>query len=136
MVINSLKRKYGNTIEEIAINKLGIVKENVPLVTINNPLINNLIIETCKNNNSKLILVDQKDIKNVSLKIGSSKFDYKNYKNILLKMSGLHQTENASLVIEAIILLNGTFVYLISYLMMKIFIKDYKIHFGLEDLKL
>lgn len=100
----------GDTIEEIAINKLGIVKENVPLVTINNPLINNLIIETCKKNNSKLILVDQNDIKNVSLKIGSSKFDYKNYKNIVLKMSGLHQTENASLVIEAINLLKDKFL--------------------------
>lgn len=100
----------GNTIEEIATNKLGIVKENVPLVTINNPLINNLIIETCEKNNSKLILVDQNDIKNINLKIGSSKFDYKKYKNINIKMSGLHQTENASLVIEAINLLKDKFL--------------------------
>lgn len=100
----------GDTLEEIAMNKLGIVKQNVPLITINNPLINDLIIETCNKLNSKLILVNQNDIKNVHLSIGESRFDYKNYQNINLKMSGLHQTENASLVIEAINLLKEKFL--------------------------
>ena len=100
----------GDTLEEIAVNKLGIVKPNIPLVTINNPLINDLIINTCNNLNSKLILVNQDDIKNVDISIGKSKFDYKNYSNIILKMSGKHQTENASLVIEAINLLKENFL--------------------------
>jgi len=91
----------GDTLQEIAINKLGIVKPNIPLVTISNPLINDLIIDTCTKNNSKLVLVNKDDIKNVNIKIGSSIFDYKKYKNIKLKMSGFHQTENASLVIES-----------------------------------
>lgn len=91
----------GDTLEEIAINKLGIVKKNIPLVTISNPLINNLIIETCNNNNSELILVNKNDIKNINIKIGQSSFDYKQYQNIKLKMSGYHQTENASIVIES-----------------------------------
>ena len=100
----------GDTLEQIAENKLGIVKPNVPLVTINNPLINELIINTCEKLNSKLILVNQDDIKNINISIGESKFDYKQYKNILLKMSGKHQTENASLVIEAINLLKENFL--------------------------
>ena len=99
----------GETLPEIAYNKLGIVKKNVPLVTINNPLINDLIIKTCNENNSDLILVNQKDIKNVDIKIGHSSFDYKEYSNINLKMSGLHQTENASIVIEAINLLKNKY---------------------------
>ena len=99
----------GETLPEIAYNKLGIVKKNVPLVTINNPLINDLIIKTCNENNSDLILVNQKDIKNVDIKIGYSSFDYKQYSNINLKMSGLHQTENASIVIEAINLLKDKY---------------------------
>jgi dihydrofolate synthase/folylpolyglutamate synthase len=100
----------GDTLEQIAENKLGIVKPNVPLVTINNPLINELIINTCEKLNSKLILVNQDDIKNINISIGESKFDYKQYKNIILKMSGKHQTENASLVIEAINLLKENFL--------------------------
>jgi len=99
----------GDTIEEIAKNKLGIVKPNVPLVTIDNPLINDLIIETSNKNNSKLILVNKNDIKNINIQIGSSTFDYKNYNNVNIKLSGYHQTENASLVIEAINLLKDKF---------------------------
>lgn len=91
----------GDTLEEIAINKLGIVKENIPLVTISNPKLNDLFIETCAKLNSKLVLVNKEDIKNVDVKIGATKFDYLNYKNINIKMSGLYQTENASIAIEA-----------------------------------
>lgn len=91
----------GDTLEEIAINKLGIVKENIPLVTISNPKLNDLFTETCAKLNSKLVLVNKEDIKNVDIKIGATKFDYLNYKNINIKMSGLYQTENASIAIEA-----------------------------------
>lgn len=99
----------GETIHEIAFNKLGIVKKDVPLVTISNELINDLIIETCNKNNSNLVLVNKNDIKNVSINIGESIFDYKDFKNIVIKMSGLYQTENASIVIEACNLLKNKF---------------------------
>lgn len=99
----------GNTLPEIAYNKLGIVKENVPLVTISNDIINDLIIETCNKNNSKCILVNKKDICNVNLSIGKSCFDYKEYKNIIINMSGLYQTENASIVIESCKILKNKF---------------------------
>ncbi len=95
----------GESLEEIAYNKLGIVKENIPLVTISNPNINHLITKTCEQLNSSLVLVDRNDIKNVNINIGSTTFDYQNYKNINIKMSGLHQTENAIIVIESIKLL-------------------------------
>ena len=99
----------GETLEEIAMNKLGIVKKDIPLVTISNPLINELIKEACNKNNSYLKLVNKDDIANVNITIGSSKFDYKDYKNIKIKMSGLHQTENASIAIESCVLLRKYF---------------------------
>lgn len=99
----------GDTLEEIAYNKLGIVKKNIPLVTISNPEINDLIIETCKNKDSKLVLVNKQDINNITINIGSSIFNYKDFNNIKLKMTGMHQTENASLVIESCVLLRKYF---------------------------
>ena len=99
----------GDTLQEIAYNKLGIVKKNIPLVTISNPEINDLIIETCKKNNSQLTLVNKEDIKNTIIDIGSTTFSYKEYNDIKIKMSGLYQTENASIVIESIKYLNNKF---------------------------
>lgn len=91
----------GNTIEEIAINKLGIVKKGIPLVTISNDKINDLIKETCKKNNSPLTLLNKDDIFNVELNIDGSIFDYKQFKDVKLKLAGMHQIENACLVIES-----------------------------------
>ena len=99
----------GDSLKEIAYNKLGIVKNNIPLVTISNHEINDLIIETCKSNNSELVLVDKNNINNITINIGSSMFDYKEFNNIKLKMTGMHQTENASLVIESCMLLRKYF---------------------------
>lgn len=98
----------GNTLSEIAYNKLGIVKENIPLVTISNDEINDLIINTCKNKNSELILVNKNDIINPIVEIGETKFSYKDY-NVTLRMSGLYQCENASIVIESCTILNKYF---------------------------
>lgn len=91
----------GNTLEEIGKNKLGIVKEGTPLVTIENEEINDLIVKTCKDHNSLLKLVNKDDIKNPRIMIGKTIFDYKDYKDVTLQLSGLYQTENASIVIEA-----------------------------------
>lgn len=91
----------GNTIEEIATNKLGIVKENTPLVTISNDKINDLIKETCRKNNSPLTLLNKDDIFNIKLNIDGSLFDYKDYKDVAIKLAGMHQIENACLVIES-----------------------------------
>lgn len=95
----------GDTIEKIAENKLGIVKDNVPLVTIENEQIEKLIVSTCEKHHSDFTIVKKKDIKNIESYIGTTSFDYvdkykKNY-HVNLNMSGIYQTENASIVIEA-----------------------------------
>ena len=96
----------GDTIQEIAYNKLGIVKPGIPLVTIENDEITECIIDKCTKTKSLYTIVKKSDIKNVNLEIGSTTFDYQEFKNIKLKMSGLYQCENASIVIEGVRYLN------------------------------
>ena len=91
----------GNTIEEIATQKLGIVKDNVPLVTINNPSINELIKDVCYKHHSTCIIVNQKDIINYHLSLKNTTFDYLDFPNITLNMLGMYQMENASIVVES-----------------------------------
>ena len=96
----------GDTIEQIATNKLGIVKKNTPLVTIQNDEIKKLIKDTCYKMYAPYTIVKKSAIQNVKLGIGETKFDYLEYKDIKLKMSGLYQCENAALAIEAVRYLN------------------------------
>ena len=92
----------GNTIKEIALNKLGVVKENVPFVTIENEEINELVKEVCNKNNSKYTIVSKNDICIKSLDLNQTLFDYKEFKNIKLKMLGAYQAENACIAIETV----------------------------------
>lgn len=92
----------GNTIKEIAINKLGVVKDNVPFVTIENDEINDLVIKTCNDKNSDYKIVSKKDIKIKELDLTKTIFDYNEFKNIKLKMLGSYQAENACIAIEAV----------------------------------
>ena len=97
----------GDTIEEIAKNKLGIVKKNTPLVTIQNDQIKNLIKEKCYLEYAPFTIVKKSAIQNVHIGIGETRFDYLEYKEVKLKMSGLYQCENAALAIEAVRFLNA-----------------------------
>ena len=99
----------GDTLPEIAYNKLGIVKEGIPLVTISNDEINDLIIKTCNKNNSELVLVNKNEIKNIEVCFNETKFSYKNFECLSLKMLGKYQTENASIALEASLLLKKYF---------------------------
>lgn len=92
----------GNTIKEIALNKLGVVKENVPFVTIENEEINELVKEVCNKYNSKYTIVSKNDIFIKSLDLNQTLFDYKEFKNIKLKMLGAYQAENACIAIETV----------------------------------
>ncbi len=92
----------GNTIKEIAINKLGVVKNNIPFVTIENEEINDLVINTCIENNSDYKIVSKEDIKIKELDITKTVFDYNEFKDIKLKMLGSYQAENACVAIETV----------------------------------
>jgi len=91
----------GDTLPEIATQKLGIVKEGIPLVTIENEEINDLIHLTCEKKNSYLRLVKKENIQLIKSDLNETVFNYLEYKNVCLHMLGAYQAENASLVIEA-----------------------------------
>lgn len=92
----------GDTLEEIAENKLGIVKPNIPLITLENAKLNDIFSEKCRQTTSKLILVKKSDIKNIMISKTETKFDYKNYQNIITNKLGTYQTENGSLALETL----------------------------------
>ncbi len=95
----------GNTLESIAINKLGIVKDNVPLVTAfeQNELFP-LFKRITDLHNSKMTRIDFEKISDTVIgKITS--FNYKN-NTYEIQLPGYHQIKNAVLAIETIKELN------------------------------
>ncbi|MGD9604626.1 MAG: folylpolyglutamate synthase/dihydrofolate synthase family protein [Bacilli bacterium] len=95
----------GDTLEEIAFNKLGIVKPGIPLITIKNDQLLNQFKETTSERGSELILVDKKDICNIETTLEHTVFDYLEYSHLKLQLLGNYQTENASLAVRVVKLL-------------------------------
>lgn len=95
----------GNTLEEIALCKLGIVKENIPLVTSEiNPDLLVMFNDYCENKNAELTIVSEEDITDPHYGELTS-FKYKG-DEFSIKMMGTHQVVNASLAVEIITQLN------------------------------
>lgn len=93
----------GSTLEEIAIQKAGIIKENSETIFVEQEKsVNEIIEETCKEKNNTLHLIKQEDWSNVSLKGEEQVFDYKNYKQIGINLKGNKQIPNACIVLEAL----------------------------------
>lgn len=90
----------GTTLDEIWDNKLGIVKANTPFITFEYSEFLTLIKLKAQENKSNLILIDFDDINDVEVCLEYTKFSYRNYRNIKLKMLGYHQILNAILAIE------------------------------------
>ncbi|MBI9009432.1 MAG: bifunctional folylpolyglutamate synthase/dihydrofolate synthase [Tenericutes bacterium] len=95
----------GDTLESIALNKLGIVKDNVPLVTsVENEKLCPLFKEITEKHHSELHFVDFEQLRDISLD-ESTKFTYRE-KQYEAGLVGLHQAKNAALAVDAIHLLN------------------------------
>ena len=95
----------GNTIEEITRAKAGIIKQAAPVVIYDyeNKTIEKIIEDKALSQNAKLIKTDFTMIKNNQ----DDSFDYKNYKNIKLKLNGNHQIFNACMTLEIINILQN-----------------------------
>ena len=95
----------GNSIEEIAGAKAGIIKEKTPLVTAEDKA-NCLAVfkEVCKTNETEMFLVCPATSIHVNDKI---RFDYKNLKNIEIQTGALYQVSNACTAIETILYLQS-----------------------------
>lgn len=99
-------KQLGNTLESIALNKLGIVKQNRPLVTTeDNPNLKGLFKKTCNEKNSELIMINPEDISEIKVGIITEfMFQQTRYR---LNLTGLHQIKNASLAIMCVDTLSG-----------------------------
>lgn len=97
-------KQLGNTLESIAMNKLGIVKQGIPLVTTEeNPDLHPLFRETCRARNSEIRIVDPTKAENIVYGEETA-FSYRGrpYK---LHLPGSYQIKNAVLAIETVRLL-------------------------------
>lgn len=98
----------GNTLPEIAKQKAGIIKEDSSTVFISqDEAVNEVIENTCKAKNNTLHLITERDISNYPYDESYQKFDYKNYKNILVNLKGKKQIYNASICLECMQILKN-----------------------------
>lgn len=95
----------GNTIEEIATQKAGIIKGNSNTVIFEQKALG-VIEKTCKEKNSNLNVIRNNDISNYHFDSNYQYFDYLNYKNIAVNLKGKKQIENASVAIKCFEILN------------------------------
>ena len=97
----------GNTLEEIAKQKAGIIKKDSNTIIFESSKeIENVFIQTCKEKNNKLCIVKSEDIQNYRYDKNYQYFDYKNLKNIAVNLKGICQIHNSAICIESINLLN------------------------------
>lgn len=93
----------GNTLEKIAYEKAGIIRENTPLILYNqDEKVINMIKEEADKLNSKINIVKFDSIIIKEMNIKHTVFDYENYKNLEISLLGEHQTKNAVMAINAI----------------------------------
>lgn len=93
----------GSSVEEIAEEKCGIIKQGGRVVSIEqNPSAERVIKSCCKKLNASLSIVSKKNILNKRVCGFSQYFDYGKYKNVEINMLGSYQYENASLALECI----------------------------------
>ena len=92
----------GNSLTEIAEQKAGIIKENSETVFVKHDEkeVNDKIKQICIYKNNILHLITKEDILNYSYNKNFQKFDYKEYKDILINLKGEKQIYNASICIE------------------------------------
>lgn len=89
----------GNTIEEIATEKAGIIKD-IAISAKQQQSAENILV----NHSKEITFVDK--AKNISYSLEKTTFDYKNYNNIEITMLGKYQVDNACLAIEVLDKLN------------------------------
>lgn len=97
----------GNTIEEIAKNKAGIIKKGCDCVVYNgDKRAVDLFIDCCKNKNVPITVSDFNSISDAKITIDGIEFSKGEHKGVELPLIGSHQIYNASVAIDVISVLN------------------------------
>lgn len=103
-VITSISRDHmkvlGDTIEEIAAEKAGIIKENTTVIACPDALqAENVLIEKCKEKKAVLTLLHKEDMELIRTDLEGCLFSYRG-DHYQTAMAGSYQMENACLAIE------------------------------------
>ena len=114
----------GNTKEAILIEKLGIVKDNIPVVCgLKEENLKIIATNVANIHNSQIVFPKYSEVKNVKCDLSKTCFTYQG-QDYKLSLLGFHQVENALLVIETFNLLKDD---------LKLSIQD--LHNGLKNTK-
>ena len=113
-IINSIGYDHmnvlGNSLNEIAFQKAGIIKKNSNTIYISqSESVDKVIIKKCKKENNELHLINKEEIQNYSYNKEFQTFDYKQYKNVKIKLKGESQIYNASICLEAVEILKNRY---------------------------
>lgn len=100
----------GHTLKEIAQEKAGIIKTNgsVVIYDCGNEL-QPIFEERAREKQAELKVLNQSDIELLSASVKGQEFNYKQYRNLKIKMVGVHQLSNAALAIETALQLKATY---------------------------
>lgn len=100
----------GHTLKEIAQEKAGIIKRNGSVVVYDcgNEL-RPVFEERAQEKRAELRVLNQSDIEQLSASVKGQEFNYKQFKNLKIKMVGIHQLSNATLAIETALQLRATY---------------------------
>lgn len=97
----------GDTVEKIAKEKAGIIKPSIPVLYGGEDKNAKSVIESvAKEKDSNFFLTSHSNIKNVRTSLSETLFDYKDKKDVKIKLLGEYQPKNAASVIEAVSILN------------------------------
>ena len=93
----------GDTVEKIAAEKAGIIKDFAPVLYGGEDDAARTVIKAAADERgSEYFDVDYKNIKNLKSTLEGSQFDFANHEDIKIKLLGLYQPKNASLVLSAV----------------------------------
>jgi dihydrofolate synthase/folylpolyglutamate synthase len=93
----------GNSIEEIAWEKAGIIKPSVPVIFGGeDEVAREVIAKEAKENGSPFSTVNHEKIRIKSADLSGSEFDFGDYEGIKIKLLGLYQPRNAAMVLSAV----------------------------------
>ena len=96
----------GDTVEQIAAEKAGIIKDHAPvLYGGEDPVAGKVIREKAEKMGSTFHKVDYADLKVKETTLSGSRFDFGDHENMQISLLGTYQPRNASVVIRAVELL-------------------------------
>lgn len=96
----------GNTLEEIAAQKGGIVKEGTPTVmALQEPSAVAIVQQICDQHHAPLALADPERLRVLDASVAGQTLEDREYGKLVLPLAGAHQRKNAANVLEAVAML-------------------------------